>query len=239
MTSIRRSGPIPEAVLFDMDGTLVDTEDLWAHAESMVLDWYGSDWPAADQKAVIGGCWSDLIERMAARANQPHYVIEKALIDQIKVLIDDAGVNVLPGAKQLHQDVREAAIPTALVTNSPRRLADIVMNAAGFEFDWILGGDEVSPHKPDPHPYRLATHQFRARAEHCIVVEDSQTGINAGLGAGCHVVSAPRGNTITPHHRVLVVDSLAEMSVPALYGFVERALVAGRLEEELPPPSGY
>ena len=107
------------------------------------------------------------------------------------------GISWRPGAAELLREVRDAGLATALVTTTPRRLADIVLGVIRADlgedpFDVTVCGDEVPARKPDPAPYRQAMQALAVDPGECVVIEDSQAGITAGLAAGAAVLGVPR-----------------------------------------------
>jgi HAD superfamily hydrolase (TIGR01509 family) len=118
-----------------------------------------------------------------------------------------------PGAADLLLSVRQAGLATALVTTTPRRLADIVLTAIRADlgvdpFDVTLCGDEVPARKPDPAPYLMAMDALGVRPEECVVVEDSSVGISAGLAAGAAVLGVPTVQVIDPAPALTLADGL-------------------------------
>jgi HAD superfamily hydrolase (TIGR01509 family) len=202
-----------QAVLFDMDGLLVDTEPQWFDVETDVMARLGGEWTHADQLAVLGG---------SSAATAP-YMIEKSGVDadpaDVARWMDEGivasvreNVRVMSGAIDLLTGLRAAGVPCALVSASVRPLVDAVLAHIGADsFDVSISGDDVSRTKPDPEPYLKAVAALGAEAERCVVLEDSPNGIAAGLAAGCHVVAVPRAVTITPGPRLTVVASLTDL----------------------------
>jgi HAD superfamily hydrolase (TIGR01509 family) len=118
-----------------------------------------------------------------------------------------------PGAADLLMSVRDAGLATALVTTTPRRIADIVLTAIRDDlgsdpFDLTLCGDEVPARKPDPAPYRMAMDALDVQPEECVVVEDSQAGIAAGLAAGIAVLGVPTMQVVEPAPGLTLRDGL-------------------------------
>jgi len=214
-----------QAVLFDMDGLLVDTEPLWFDVELEVMAKLGGEWTQADQSAVLGSP-----SAMAAR-----YMIQRsgAGTDPAEVVrwMDDGivrrvreQVTILPGAVALLGDLHAAGVPCGLVSASVRPMVDAVLARVGAaHFAVTISGDDVSRNKPDPEPYLKAIAALGGDPSRCVVLEDSPNGVAAGLAAGCQVVAVPHAATIQPAERLRVVESLAEVSAKSL-----EALVGGR-----------
>jgi len=214
-----------QAVLFDMDGLLVDTEPLWFDVELEVMAKLGGEWTQADQSAVLGSS-----SAMAAR-----YMIQRSGADtdpaEVVRWMDDGivrrvreQVTILPGAVALLEDLHAAGVPCGLVSASVRPMVDAVLARVGAaHFAVTISGDDVSRNKPDPEPYLKAIAALGGDPSRCVVLEDSPNGVAAGLGAGCQVVAVPHAATIQPAERLRVVESLGEVSAESL-----EALVGGR-----------
>ena len=132
------------------------------------------------------------------------------------------GVAWLPGARELVAEVRAAGLRSALVTTTPRRLADLVLRSIGEitpgvpPFDVTVCGDEVPARKPDPAPYRQAMAALGVRPESCVVVEDSQSGIASGLAAGVAVLGVPAVQAVAPAPGLVLRESLVGVGVAEL-----------------------
>jgi HAD superfamily hydrolase (TIGR01509 family) len=211
-----------QAVLFDMDGLLVDTEPLWFDVELEVMAKLGGEWTQADQIAVLGSP-----SAMAAR-----YMIQRSGADtdpaEVVRWLDDGIVRrvreqviILPGAVALLEDLHAAGVPCGLVSASVRPMVDAVLARVGAaHFAVTISGDDVSRNKPDPEPYLKAVAALGADPSRCVVLEDSPNGVAAGLAAGCQVVAVPHAATIQPAERLRVVESLAQVSAESLEAFV-------------------
>lgn len=181
-------GALPAAVLWDMDGTLIDTEPLWMAAETELVTAHGGVWTAEDGIAMIGTAM-----RTAARLLQARGV---ALgVDEIVGFLNSrvaagvaAAVPWRPGALETLTWLRAAGVPMALVTSSFRELAHPFAATAGF-FDVVVAGDDVQNPKPDPEPYTTAARLLGVDAAACVAVEDSRTGIASALASGARVLA--------------------------------------------------
>lgn len=202
----------PAAVLFDMDGLLVDTEPLWFMAESTVMARMGVRWEQADQSALIGGPMSRAVAYMIGRAGGGHDALEvaRSLKSEMASLLAKGPIAWMPGARELVVSLRQAGIPRALVSSSGRDLVNhvlaVVLDEVGDDvFDLSVAGDEVEHTKPHPAPYLFAAAKLGVSARHCVVLEDSRTGVTSGLAAGCHVVAVPHA---TSHGEPIVAAEL-------------------------------
>lgn len=219
---------VPDAVLWDMDGTLIDTEPLWMEAEFALVAEHGGEWTMQDAESIIGSGLRD-----AARVLQEHGVV-LAVDDIVNTLIDRlverlAGHDLpwRPGARALLVECRDRGVPTALVTMSWRRLADaavagMVADGVHEPFDVVVAGDEVAESKPSPDPYRRAAALLGVRPEHCVAVEDSPTGTRSAIAAGCATVGVPAHAALEPSEGMVVLSTLAGLDLDALVARARR-----------------
>lgn len=211
-----------QAVLWDMDGTLVRTEELWMAAEERTMAAYGSHWDAQDQAVAIGGPLDRVVRYMATRVGHPEDEVGARLVAEIEELMHTEHIPWMPGARQLHDALSEAGVPQALVSNSWRHLMNTALQELGTRFDVSVAGDEVNRPKPEPEPYLKACALLDAEPSHTVVLEDSPTGVKAGVAAGCHVVGIPHVSALPTGDRVTIVNSLTEVTPESLERLVGR-----------------
>lgn len=190
------SSPVTElrlaGVLWDMDGTIVDTEPYWITAEESLVARFGGTWTTEAALAVVG---ADLWD--AARIFQQHGVDlpEDEIVDTLtNQVIDQISEHVpwRPGARELLEELTEAGIPSALVTMSLNRMAGRVVEAMGFDaFAAVVGGDDVTNGKPHAEPYLRGASLLGVDATDCIAFEDSTTGLAAAVASGAVTVGVP------------------------------------------------
>jgi HAD superfamily hydrolase (TIGR01509 family) len=170
--------PALRAVLFDMDGLLVDSEPLWFEAECSVMAAMGGPWTRADQVQLTGGSLTHSVGYMRARALRPAEPeqIGRWLLDAMAALIAGRGVPFMAGAAGLLAELTAAGIPMALVTSAQRRIMDAVIASTGLAFGVTVCAEDVSMGKPPAG---------------CVVLEDSPRGIAAAQAAGCPVIAVP------------------------------------------------
>ncbi|AKK05940.1 phosphoribosyl-ATP pyrophosphatase [Corynebacterium mustelae] len=184
-----------DAVLWDMDGTLIDSEPLWEIATYEMSESLGRRLSPKLRALTVGGTFRNTADICAEHAGvtlteADYGRLQRTMFDRMAELLVQARVN--PGIHQLLADVSEAGIPMAVVTNTPRELAEPAISAigAGF-FSAVVCGDDVSDGKPDPLIYRTAAAVLKVPTSRCLVFEDSTTGMTAAYRAGCKVVAAP------------------------------------------------
>lgn len=183
---------LPAAILFDLDGTLVDSEPLWGASERAMAEKHGSRWTEADAHSTIGKPLAVTIAEM--RALGLPLSAEEALDELVGVMVDHHrdGVTWMPGVEALLATVRAAQVPAAIVSASYRRLIDAVLAAAPEGvFSTSVAGDEVHANKPEPEPYLTAAERLGVPIADCLVIEDSVSGATAGVTAGAHVLVVP------------------------------------------------
>jgi HAD superfamily hydrolase (TIGR01509 family) len=206
---------LPAAVLWDLDGTLVDTEPYWMASEFDVVAAHGGTWTLEHARAIVG---FDLLDAAAYIRQHGRVPLEPAEI--VERLLDGVVARLAvqvpwrPGACELLDELRGAGIPCALVTMSWRRSADPVVGALPpGTFSATITGDQVRHGKPHPEPYLAAAAALGVEPRSCVVLEDSPTGVASAEAAGCTVVVVPNVVDVPNapgRHRV---SSLTELDV--------------------------
>jgi HAD superfamily hydrolase (TIGR01509 family) len=206
------------AVLFDMDGLLVDTEPLWLETETEVMDRLGASWSEHDQQYLLGGSMERTVSYLLAKATKPAEPEEIArwMIEGMLKRAAEGRIVVQPGARALIDAVAAAGVKYALVTSSQQEFADAVLQGTGFRFPVTVTGQDVTRTKPDPEPYLLAAKLLDADPEACVALEDSPNGVASATAAGCRVVAVPSLVPIPPANGRLVVTSLTEVTLATL-----------------------
>jgi HAD superfamily hydrolase (TIGR01509 family) len=201
---------VPLAVLWDMDGTLVDTEPYWMDREYALAEKYGGRWSHEDGLAVVGGDLIDSATYMRDRMGidrTPLQIVEE-LLDGVVELIEQE-VPWRPGARELLAELRALDVPCALVTMSWRRFVEPVVDAlpAG-SFDVLVCGDEVSRGKPHPEPYLRAAELLGHDPGSTVAIEDSPTGAASAEAAGCRLLVVPSHVAVPDGGRRVLRDTL-------------------------------
>nr|ASV46992.1 hydrolase [uncultured bacterium] len=207
------------AVLWDMDGTLVDSEPTWARVQIELLTSLGGTWTVDDCTALVGSSLPDAVQAWLAAL--PAGVISADELagrmygEVIDALKEEVGVR--PGALELLQALKADGVRCALVSASYRVMIDAVLSHLPPDlFEVIVAGDEVELGKPHPEPYLSAMRQLDVDAADCVVIEDSPGGVASGTAAGAFVVAVPQWVEIPAAPRRLVAESLEGMSPDSL-----------------------
>lgn len=191
MTSTARV--LPEAVLWDMDGTLIDSEPYWMAAETPLVESFGGTWTHEDALQLVG---SDLEGSarilQGAGVKMGEQEIVEHLTDKVLEQMGELGVPFRPGAQELLRDLRAAGVKTAIVTMSRRRMADQVVELIEFDaFDAVLGADNVPRPKPFPDPYLAGAEALGVDISRCVAIEDSPTGLRSAVASGAVALGVP------------------------------------------------
>ncbi|MGD3112558.1 HAD family hydrolase [Streptomyces sp. YGL11-2] len=182
-----------EAVVFDCDGLLVDTEARWTVAETAVFAAHGHPFGPEQKALVIGRTVEDAGEAMAQYLGRPGAGPELAaeLVERVRKELSRGAV-ALPGAVELVRACR-AAVPIAVASNSPRELLDAALWSAGLAdyFPHSFAADEVRTPKPAPELYLTACETLGAVPNRSVAFEDSATGVASARAAGLYVAVVP------------------------------------------------
>ena len=209
------------AILFDMDGTLIDSEPLWLKAEIEVMAEVGCHWDEQDQINCLGGP-AERTERYMQERSQnikPYGYFINRLHEVMRARITNE-LDLIPNALSLLKECKDAEIKTALVTASSRDLMTIVLKRfPPGTFDVVVSGDDVEKSKPDPAPYLLAAKQLSVDILKCLVLEDSLTGVQSGLSSGAKVIGIPHLVQMSEHPNLRVISSLDEITLSDILGW--------------------
>ena len=183
----------PAAILFDHDGTLVDTEPVWAAAKVALAAEFGGTWTEQDTLDCLGLSMQFTLDRLRARGvNLPDEEINNLLVAKVHETLAQQPVEFLPGIERFLLEVREAQIPAAVVTNATTSVARRTANAAPEgTFSVVIGNDETTHPKPDPQPYLLAAERLGVDPTQCVALEDSPSGVRSATAAGMRVIVVP------------------------------------------------
>lgn len=211
-----------QAVLWDMDGTLVDTEPYWFNAEVELLDVYGVPWTVEQSEALIGNALplSATVLQEAGVDLGAREIIDR-LIHSVAQQVRQR-VPWRPGARELLAQLRSAQVPCGLVTMSEPELADEVLRHLPVNtFTVQVTGSSVERGKPEPDAYLLAAN--RMAQEHAdqaalsidgmVAIEDSLTGVTSSLAAGIATVGVPNILPLSPQPGLTIWTTLAGKTV--------------------------
>lgn len=222
---------VPEAVLFDMDGTLIDSEHIWLAAEVAVMKRMGSDWTTDDQEFCLGGPLERVADYMVRRSGAGLTAEEmgQLLLDEVEHRMRTEPLMWQPGGREILGECLTLGLPTALVTSSWFRLVQAleerIAEAFGRDpFSAVIAGDHVSNSKPHPEPYLLGADAVGAAIEWCLAVEDSPTGVASAIAAGCKVIAVPHLASVTHltagYAGAVEIDTLAGRDLRGLWNLV-------------------
>jgi HAD superfamily hydrolase (TIGR01509 family) len=215
---------LPAAVLWDMDGTLVDTEPDWIATEHDLVEEHGGSWTEEDSLNLVGTSLLQAGEYIRTRGQLPMSAAEvvDTMVDRMIERMKKS-LTWRPGSRELLADLRAHDVPCALVTNSYRRLTEVVLSALPPEtFTVVITGDEVTNGKPHPEPYLRAADTLEVDPAECIVIEDSNNGARSGIASGARVIMVPNVQSVEVHGAILV-PTLAGVDAAALAEFGQAA----------------
>jgi HAD superfamily hydrolase (TIGR01509 family) len=221
---------VADAVLFDMDGLLIDSEPLWTVAEIELAENLGGAWSDSLKATIVGTRldvavpkileWYAVDSRPEAVASAMEFLLAR-MVELFRKQLP-----LMPGAFELIDGVRALGVPTALVSSSYRVLVDAALDSLGrSRFDVTVAGDEVGHGKPSPEPYLRACTLLGVAPSRCVVVEDAMSGVESGEAAGATVVAVPWAAPIAPGPRRPVVASLTLIEPAWLVGDVSMPAV--------------
>ena len=222
---------LPAAVLWDMDGTLVDTEPYWIAAEHEIVEEHGGTWSDEFAHQLVGNdllVSATFIKDNSAVPWEPERIVDELLARVISRVTEH--VPWRPGARELLSALRDQGVPSALVTMSWRSLADAVVGALpDGTFAAVVTGDEVSHGKPHPEPYRAAARLLGVSAEDCVAIEDSPTGVRSAVAAGVPTLAVPHVVAVPEIAGAVHLDTLSGLTPAALADLAREARSASVL----------
>ncbi len=202
------------AVLWDMDGTLVDTEPYWIESEFELVETHGGKWSHEHALNLVG---NDLLEsgryiREHGRiALEPWEIVEE-LLDRVVARVERQ-VPWRPGAVELLTDLRAHGVRCALVTMSYRRFVQPILTQLPHDtFEVVVTGDAVTQGKPHPEPYLTAAALLGLDPGETVAIEDSNTGARSAEAAGCTVLVVPNHVPVLPGERRIFAETLRDVT---------------------------
>lgn len=217
------SGELPDAVVFDNDGLLLDTESVWTRAEEDLFERRGLEFTPADKRELVGTSAEiagGILERRLGEPGRAEELIEE--LNALVVAELEHGVEAMIGARELLERLRHRGTPIGLVSNSPLRFVQRSIEIVGFQahFDVVLSAHEVAAPKPAPDPYIEACHRLGVEPGPSVVaLEDSPTGVAAARAAGLTVIGVPSIEGIALDEAHHLAESLVDAVVAKRLAF--------------------
>lgn len=243
-----------EAVIFDLDGVLVDSEPVWEEVRRAVVDEHGGRWLADSQRRLMGMSTLEWARYLSAdlEVRLPPDEVARTVVDRMARRYEEA-LPLLPGAVEAVRRLAERW-PLAVASSSPRALIDQVVRGAGLAdvLGVVVSTEELERGKPAPDVYLTAARELGVPAEHCAAVEDSSNGLRAATSAGTRVIAIPRtdypvdADALAGAHVVLAgldgltveaVEKLAAYGSPAQPADAEATLLAAVAPTPADPPA--
>lgn len=213
----------PEAIFFDMDGLLVDTEPYWLATERELMAEFDVIWRTEDQLFCLGGPMEKVGQYMASLANEaqsPDWFASELINRMIRKF---QSISLMPGIAQLLDEIRDDALPSALVSASPRALVDaVLLSIENYPFQISISADDVVRGKPHPDPYLKAAATLNVAIANSLILEDSPTGVTAARASGAWVVAVPHIAPIAPAQKSVTIESLTGHTIDSLWNLVCR-----------------
>lgn len=207
---------LPQAMLIDMDGTLVDSESYWEEAKIRLATSYGIPFTAQDAAPLVGRSMMVTIEALkAVGVPLTDEEILAALVDEVATRIGE-GIPWIDGAPEFLQRMADAGIPCALVTQAWEPVARQIVKASGGVLQKLVSGGDVSHPKPHPEPYLLAAELLGVNAAECVAMEDSPAGVASAEAAGAQVIVLPGMLPVDSGKNRHPVESLQEIDTAFL-----------------------
>jgi len=180
----------PQAVLWDLDGTIVDSEPYWLLSEQRLVEEFGGTWSEADGFALIGAGLTNAAEHLQkCGVDMPVDAIVKRMVDEVDEM-NAKQVPWRPGALELIRSIHDAGIPQVIVTMSYRTTAQFVADEVGL-FAGVICGEDVTHSKPHPEPYQMGAALVGASPRDCVALEDSIPGNESAVAAGAVTIALP------------------------------------------------
>ncbi|MFE4195043.1 HAD family hydrolase [Paenarthrobacter sp. NPDC056912] len=231
------SQPLLKAVLWDMDGTLVDTEPYWIAAERALVESHGGSWSHQQAMQLVGQSLlhsAAVLQAAGVRLEAREIVdtLSSQVIEQVR-----KEVPWRPGARELLDELHQAGIRCALVTMSEGPLAGVVVESLPRPyFEFLVTGDSVTNGKPHPEAYLTAVERLRLddpslTIHHCVALEDSVPGATAAIASGVVTVGIPHQVPLPHDHRMILWDTLVGRTAADVARLVDERITAVNLLE--------
>ena len=208
-----------KGVLFDMDGTLFGTEEIWYQSELKLMTRFGVPWNRADHAYCVGGPMARVTKYMLDKLDNK-ISAEELFTFEMEYIEREFALNPIPwqpGAEGLVLEARDKGIKIALVTASSKHLVNLVNAQIKLDvFDTIVCGDDVALPKPNPEAYQLAMAKLGLNSQNSIAIEDSNSGVRSALAADLHVLCPPSHQIIVSDDKLKLIDTLEGITLKDL-----------------------
>ncbi len=199
-----------EAVIFDLDGVLVDSEIWWHEIREAWAAARGRHWTDADSRAVMGAnsrAWAHIMASRFGLPNADEPAIEREIVDAVVERYQTMGAPLIPGAVEAARRIA-TSLPVAVASSAHRRVIDAALEATGLApvIPLSVSSDEVAHGKPQPDVYLEAARRLKIAPAACLVVEDSLNGVRAARAAGMAVVLVPNASVPPPPEAAALAD---------------------------------
>lgn len=214
----------PDAVVFDNDGLLLDTESVWTRAEADLFERRGREFTAQHKRELVGTSAEIAGRTLERQLDEPGRAID--LLEELNALVVaelEHGVEAMVGARELLHKLKQLGTPIGLVSNSPLRFVLRSLEIAGFQdrFEVVLSAHEVAAPKPFPDPYLEACRRLGVDPTPAVVaLEDSPTGVAAARAAGLTVIGVPSLEGVVLEEAHHIADSLLDDVIATHLGLI-------------------
>ncbi len=212
------------AVLWDMDGTLIDSEPIWIQQEYELMASLGVTWSDQDAIHCVGGPMTRVDAYMRSKLDEATQQLfpPMALTEQLLLRMADQmnqGVDFALGAENLLKEFKALGIKQGLVSASSRQLVDAAINSIGSGyFEVTIADNDVEISKPNPEGYLKAAARIGVDIEDCLILEDSITGTTAAIQSGAYVIGIPHVAELPTGPKVVHINSLVGTNVASIVG---------------------
>ena len=217
------------AVIFDMDGVIIDSEPLWEKAERILLARRGIDYNPTYRDKIVGLNQKDSGRLLKETFNLPE-TIEELLAERIEILLPlyEKELELVPGLITILKEVKESGFLLALASSSPYKVINFVLGKFSLNefFSVVVSGESVEFGKPHPDIYLYTAKKLRVEPEECVVIEDSINGVNSAKSAGMLCIAIPDKRLNQKEFQIaeMVVDRLDEISVRVIKNLAGKEL---------------
>jgi HAD superfamily hydrolase (TIGR01509 family) len=209
----------PAAVLWDLDGTMLDSEKVWWEVEQDLFAEHGGEWTEELARSLTGSDLYDsavmMIQRFFDDSDIDPHALVTDMVRRVELRLLER-VEFLPGVEKLLAEIEAAGVPMAIVTASYRPLVDALLTQTDVHFSAVVTGERVTRGKPDPEPYLTAAELLGVDPADCVAIEDSVPGAESASAAGCHVLIVPHAVVPPSGERRTFVDSLVDVDLETL-----------------------